>query len=85
MLIFDGGGPASRDLAELRSLLRQRSAPIALCAASPDADLPLPQLPEALAAIAATVRAQQFALALTLVRGRNPDAPGGLSKVTLTH
>ncbi len=85
VLLFDGGGPASRDLKELRSLLRQRNAPIALCAASPDADLSLPQLPEALAALPATVRAQQFALALTLLRGHNPDAPGGLSKVTPTH
>lgn len=86
VLILDGGGPASRDLADLAHLLRQRNAPVALCAASPDADLPLPkQLPEALAAIPATVRAQQFALALTLILGRNPDAPGGLSKVTPTQ
>jgi glucosamine--fructose-6-phosphate aminotransferase (isomerizing) len=86
VLILDGGGPASSDLADLRNVLRQRNAPVALCAASSDADLPLPaRLPEALAAIPATVRAQQFALALTLVRGLNPDAPRGLSKVTPTR
>jgi glutamine---fructose-6-phosphate transaminase (isomerizing) len=85
VLVFDGGGPASRDLAELCELLRQRNAPTALCAASSDADIPLPVLPEALSALTATVRAQQFALALTLLRGRNPDAPGGLSKVTPTR
>ena len=85
VLLFDGGGPASRDLTELRSLLQQRNAPTALCSANPNADLSLPQLPEALSAIPATVRAQQFALALTLALGRNPDAPGGLSKVTPTH
>lgn len=84
-LLFDGGGPASQDLAELREILLKRNAPVALCSINPDADLPLPQLPEALAAIPATVRAQQFALALTLALGRNPDAPGGLSKVTRTH
>lgn len=85
VLVFDGGGPASSDLTELRSLLHQRNAPTALCAASPDADLSIPHLPEALAAIPAMVRAQQFALALTLVRGRNPDRPEGLSKVTPTY
>jgi glucosamine--fructose-6-phosphate aminotransferase (isomerizing) len=84
-LLFDGGGPVSRDLAELRQILLKRNAPVALCSISSEADLPLPQLPEALAAIPATVRAQQFALALTLVLGLNPDAPGGLSKVTQTH
>ena len=86
VLILDGGGPASSDLADLQILLRQRNAPVAICAASPIADLPLSvQLPEALAAILATVRVQQFALALAQIRGRNPDAPTGLSKVTPTH
>ncbi len=86
VLIFDGGGPASKDLAELRKLLRTRNAPTALCAVEPDADLSLPPgLPEALNAIPATVRAQQFARELALLRGRDPDAPIGLSKVTPTH
>lgn len=86
VLILDGGGPASRDLADLRDLLRQRGAPIALCAASPGADLPLPmQVPEALATILVTVRAQQVALSFARLLGRDPDAPSGLSKVTPTH
>jgi glutamine---fructose-6-phosphate transaminase (isomerizing) len=37
------------------------------------------------APILATVRGQQFALASSLRRGLNPDAPAGLSKVTATH
>ncbi|HVB73273.1 MAG TPA: SIS domain-containing protein [Ktedonobacteraceae bacterium] len=85
-LILDGGGAASGDLADLRDVLRRRNGPIALCAASENADLPLPMhVPEALAAILATVRGQQLALALAAVLGRNPDAPAGLSKVTPTH
>lgn len=38
-----------------------------------------------MSAITATVRAQQFALALARVRGVDPDAPEGLSKVTRTQ
>ena len=51
----------------------------------PDAALPYPAgLPEPLAAIVAAVRAQQVALALARLRGLDPDAPRGLSKVTPT-
>jgi glucosamine--fructose-6-phosphate aminotransferase (isomerizing) len=42
-------------------------------------------LPEPLAALAAVVRGQQVALALARLRGLDPDAPRGLSKVTPTH
>jgi glutamine---fructose-6-phosphate transaminase (isomerizing) len=42
-------------------------------------------VPEALAPIPAVVRAQQLALALTLARGLDPDAPAGITKVTETH
>jgi fructoselysine-6-P-deglycase FrlB-like protein len=41
-------------------------------------------VPEALATVAATVRAQQLALALARHRGLDADAPAGLSKVTAT-
>lgn len=39
---------------------------------------------EVLLPIVATVRGQQLAHELALARGRSPDAPAGLSKVTLT-
>src|SRR5207244_1529148 len=52
VLILDGGGPATKNLAGLRDILLQRGAPIALCAARPSVDLPLPsKVPEALATI----------------------------------
>ena len=40
--------------------------------------------PEVLSVVPAVIRAQQLALALALSRGYDPDAPTGLSKVTLT-
>jgi glucosamine--fructose-6-phosphate aminotransferase (isomerizing) len=50
------------------------------------ADLVLPAGgPEGLAAIPATVRAQQLARELALQRGIDPDAPFGLHKVTPTY
>lgn len=50
-----------------------------------DGDLPVPRgLPEPLAAVPATVRGQQLALALAVANGHDPDRPPALSKVTVT-
>jgi glucosamine--fructose-6-phosphate aminotransferase (isomerizing) len=47
--------------------------------------LPVPAtVPEALAPLLHAIRAQQLALAVSRVLGRDPDAPAGLSKVTAT-
>ena len=60
--------------------------PYAVCGSAPGADLPLPAgASEVTAPILATVRGQQLALAASLLRGLDPDAPTGLSKVTATH
>jgi glucosamine--fructose-6-phosphate aminotransferase (isomerizing) len=84
VLVLDGGGPPSQDLAELARLAGERDAPVARCAVG-EADLPLPTgVPEALAVVTATVRGQQLALELAEARGVDPDAPNGLSKVTAT-
>ena len=86
VLVLDGGGPAREDLRSVAELARQRGAPVALCSDSPDAELSLPDgVPEALAVLPATVRAQQLALALADARGLEPDAPAGLTKVTPTQ
>jgi glutamine---fructose-6-phosphate transaminase (isomerizing) len=86
VLALDGGGPPSADLRELAAVLRDRGARVAVCGAQAGDELPLPaQLPEALAVVTATVRAQQLALALAGARGRDADAPPGLSKVTATE
>ena len=47
--------------------------------------MPLPDTPEWLSPIVAVVPGQLWALGLSLARGRHPDAPPGLSKVTLTR
>jgi glucosamine--fructose-6-phosphate aminotransferase (isomerizing) len=85
VLALRAPGPAFADMAELVDDLRRRGAAVALVSAEDGAALPLPPgVPEALAPIVAVVRAQQLALALARRRGLDPDAPEGLSKVTVT-
>lgn len=79
-----GDGPAAADVAELVGLLRERGARVLTVAPHAAADLPLPAVTEGLAPIVAVVRAQQLAFELALLRGRDPDAPANLSKVTAT-
>src|SRR3954469_71583 len=79
------GGPARADMRALVADLRGRGAEVAVVADEEGAALPLPAgVPEALAPLVAVVRAQQLALALARRRGLDPDAPEGLSKVTIT-
>jgi glucosamine--fructose-6-phosphate aminotransferase (isomerizing) len=85
-LVLDDGGPTAPDARELEGKLREAGAPVTRCAPAPGAELPIgPDVHWALAGICAVVRAQQVARELTLARGRDPDAPPGLSKVTETH
>lgn len=85
-LLLDGGGPGAPDVRELADQLRERGAPVAVCGTGDTDALDLPAAtPEALAVVIATVRAQQLALALAGARGRDADAPPGLSKVTVTE
>jgi glucosamine--fructose-6-phosphate aminotransferase (isomerizing) len=85
VLAMSTSGPAAADLADLTAGLRARGAAVHEIADRADAELPIPAgLAEPLAAIVAVVRAQQVALALARHRGLDPDAPHGLSKVTLT-
>ncbi len=79
-----GDGPAAADVGELVGLLRERGARVLTVATHAAADLPLPAVTEGLAPIVAVVRAQQLAFELALLRGRDPDAPANLSKVTAT-
>jgi glutamine---fructose-6-phosphate transaminase (isomerizing) len=85
VLALRAAGPAQADMCELVDDLRRRGADVAVLAAEDDAALPLPPgMPEALAPIVAVVRAQQLALALARRRGLDPDAPEGLTKITVT-
>jgi glucosamine--fructose-6-phosphate aminotransferase (isomerizing) len=86
VLVVSGGARFAADEAELAARLSAEGVPFAVCGAASTAELPLPAgISEVTAPILATVRGQQLALASSLLRGLNPDAPAGLSKVTATH
>jgi glucosamine--fructose-6-phosphate aminotransferase (isomerizing) len=86
VLIVSGGERFAADEAALAARLTAERVPHAICGSAPGADLPLPPgVPEVTAPILATIRGQQLALAAALVRGLDPDAPTGLSKVTATY
>ena len=86
VLVVSGGARFAADEAELAARLSAEGVPFAVCGAASNADLPLPTgISEVTAPILATVRGQQLALASSLLRGLNPDAPAGLSKVTATR
>jgi glucosamine--fructose-6-phosphate aminotransferase (isomerizing) len=78
-------GPTRDDVCDLVSELRAKGSTVVEIADEEGAELPIaPGLPEDLAVLPGTVRAQQLALALALGRGLDPDAPPGLRKVTPT-
>ncbi len=84
-LAVSAAGPAAADVSELAEQLAGGGAPVLRMSDDASASLPFPGgLPEPLAAIPATVRAQQLALALALRRGVDPDRPPGLAKITRT-
>jgi len=84
VLIVSGGDRFAADETALAARLVAEGVPHAVCGVG--ADLPLPMgVSEVTSPILATIRGQQLALAASLVRGLNPDAPTGLSKVTATR
>ncbi len=86
VIAFAASGPTGSDVGHLVATLRARGVTVSTIAAGPDADIPLPPaLPEALQPVVASVRGQQVALYAALARGMDPDAPRGLTKVTLTR
>jgi glucosamine--fructose-6-phosphate aminotransferase (isomerizing) len=84
VIALSAAGPARADVADLIATLRERGARVITISTDADADLPLPPVVELLAPVVAVVAAQQLARELALVRGRDPDAPAGLTKVTAT-
>jgi glucosamine--fructose-6-phosphate aminotransferase (isomerizing) len=88
VLVFAPRGPAQTGLLALAAELRQRGAAVLLAApaGTPGVDLLLePAADDALDTITAIQSFYPFVEALARTRGRNPDAPAFLSKVTLTH
>jgi glucosamine--fructose-6-phosphate aminotransferase (isomerizing) len=85
VLAFAHPGPASSDVLELVLELDARGASTRIAGPFPGSALPWSdRAPETLAPILAVVRGQQLAFALAMRLGRNPDAPEGLTKVTVT-
>jgi glutamine---fructose-6-phosphate transaminase (isomerizing) len=86
VLAVSAAGPAAADVDELAGELGASGAVVLRLADDEDADLSYPgDLAEPLRALPATVRAQQLALAVARRRGRDPDSPPGLRKVTPTR
>jgi len=86
VLVVSGGELFADDEAALAARLTAGGVPHMVCGSAPGADLPLPAgVSEVTAPILATIRGQQLAVAASLLRGLDPDAPAGLSKVTATH
>lgn len=90
-LAFVSPGPVADDMHDVAAQLSRRGvrchavAPDAALLPSGEAGLPVPHgTPEGLSPLVHIVRAQQLALEVALVRGIDPDQPGGLSKVTAT-
>jgi glucosamine--fructose-6-phosphate aminotransferase (isomerizing) len=85
VIVLDVPGPAHDDVVGLVDELQNRGAQVTVIGAGEGVDIGLPvDMPEALAPVAAVVRAQQLARSLSLRMGFDPDAPAGLSKVTAT-
>lgn len=90
-LAFVAPGPVADDMGDVAALLSDRGvhvhpvAPASLLPWTRAAALRVPaDTREGLAPLVHVIRAQQLALELALVRGIDPDHPGGLSKVTTT-
>ena len=86
VVALTAGGPPTADVDDLVRGLRERAVDVTLVAPGPGATVPLPSdLPEALQAVTASIRGQQLARHLALARNLDPDAPEGLTKVTMTN
>lgn len=84
-VLFAGSGPADDDTRGLHDALRARGAEVLQLGTDAAATAGWPALGHAGECLLATVRGQQLAYHSSRLRDVDPDAPSGLSKVTLTH
>jgi glucosamine--fructose-6-phosphate aminotransferase (isomerizing) len=83
-LVFHAGGALEDDVEQLERELRARGA--ALISVGPGRELPTAGAPcEELAPFTLVIPAQLLAERLARLRGRDPDRPLGLLKITETH
>jgi len=89
-LLFAPDGPGIETMVELADALEKRRAEMLVLSDHPDLlrratkTLPMPPAPELLTPIVGIVISQLFAYHLARVKGRDPDRPRGLQKVTHT-
>ena len=82
-LVFHGGGPLGGDVDEMAAELAARGGRV--ISFGPGREIPAPVLSEELAPFTLVVGAQLLAERVSILRGRDPDRPPGLTKVTRTH
>ncbi len=82
-LVFHGGGPLGGDVDEMAAELAARGGRV--ISFGPGREIPAPVLSEELAPFTLVVGAQLLAERVSTLRGRDPDRPPGLTKVTRTH
>jgi glucosamine--fructose-6-phosphate aminotransferase (isomerizing) len=85
VLAFAHPGPVAADVLALAADLRERGASVRIAGPVPGTSASwATDVPEALAPVLAVVRSQQLAIEVARRYGREPDAPRGLTKVTVT-
>jgi glucosamine--fructose-6-phosphate aminotransferase (isomerizing) len=88
--LFAPGGAGFEAMVELADALEKRGAELIVLSDRPElldraeTPLPMPETPELLSPLVGIVVAQLFAYHLARVKGRDPDRPRGLKKVTHT-
>lgn len=86
VLLLDADPATAADMTEVAGRLDALAASTARLGTEPSDALSIPVgLTPFVVPILATVRGQQLALELALARGHDPDAPTGLTKVTVTR
>ncbi len=92
VILVAPSGKAGADVPKLLDLFEERGARVAAISdqisvlSRAEVRLPMPAgVPEWLSPLAAIAPGQLWAFALARARGRDPDRPRGLSKVTLTR
>ncbi|HVK24093.1 MAG TPA: SIS domain-containing protein [Actinokineospora sp.] len=88
VLAVTSAGAGGAAMAEVLDVVRASGADIVAVGSAAAADLPrivLPTTAEEIAPVLEILPLQRLALELSLARGRNPDQPRGLSKLTRTR
>lgn len=84
-LLLAGTEPTAEDTRTLGNELRNQHTPVHVFGTGDGSGARWARLGHAGECLLATIRGQQLARSIALLRGHDPDHPPGLNKVTLTH